>query len=91
MHRVALVLGLVGSLSAQEVPSAPAPVEQLPGAGRPIDIAATAAGDLVVVDIGAEYGQYSADVTRTLPVNGTFTARHARLSHRSADARTIPR
>ncbi|MGH7445008.1 MAG: M24 family metallopeptidase, partial [Longimicrobiales bacterium] len=33
------------------------------------------AGDLVVVDIGAEYGYYSADVTRTYPVSGTFTER----------------
>ncbi len=33
------------------------------------------AGDLVVVDIGAEYGYYSADVTRTFPVSGRFTDR----------------
>jgi len=32
-------------------------------------------GDLVVVDAGAEWGQYTADVTRTFPVNGTFTRR----------------
>jgi Xaa-Pro aminopeptidase len=32
-------------------------------------------GDLVVMDIGAEYGQYTADVTRTIPVSGKFTAR----------------
>ncbi|MGI9175594.1 MAG: M24B family metallopeptidase, partial [Rhodothermales bacterium] len=31
------------------------------------------ADDLVVIDIGAEYHGYSADVTRTLPVNGTFS------------------
>ncbi|MBD3272872.1 M24 family metallopeptidase [Candidatus Dependentiae bacterium] len=30
-------------------------------------------GDLVVVDIGAEYGYYSADLTRTYPVSGKFT------------------
>jgi Xaa-Pro aminopeptidase len=30
-------------------------------------------GDLVVMDIGAEYRGYSADVTRTAPVNGRFT------------------
>ncbi len=29
--------------------------------------------DLIVVDIGAEYHGYSADVTRTFPVNGKFT------------------
>lgn len=32
-------------------------------------------GDLVVVDAGAEWGQYTADVTRTFPVNGRFTQR----------------
>lgn len=31
--------------------------------------------DLVVVDIGAEYGNYAADLTRTYPANGTFTPR----------------
>ncbi|MFQ5568652.1 MAG: aminopeptidase P N-terminal domain-containing protein [Rhodothermales bacterium] len=30
-------------------------------------------GDVVVMDIGAEYHGYSADVTRTVPVNGTFS------------------
>ncbi len=35
----------------------------------------TEPGDLVVMDIGAEYGQYSADVTRTVPVDGTYTPR----------------
>lgn len=33
------------------------------------------AGDLVVMDIGAEYGYYTADVTRTVPVSGKFTPR----------------
>ena len=31
------------------------------------------AGDVVVMDIGASYRGYAADVTRTLPVSGTFT------------------
>ena len=30
-------------------------------------------GDLLLFDIGAEYGYYSADVSRTVPVNGKFT------------------
>lgn len=33
------------------------------------------AGDLVVVDIGAELHGYTADVTRTWPASGTFTKR----------------
>jgi len=32
-------------------------------------------GDLVVIDAAAEWGQYTADVTRTFPVNGKFTPR----------------
>jgi len=31
-------------------------------------------GDMVCVDAGCEYGMYTADVTRTWPVNGRFTA-----------------
>jgi Xaa-Pro aminopeptidase len=30
-------------------------------------------GDLLLMDIGAEYGYYTADITRTIPVNGKFT------------------
>lgn len=30
-------------------------------------------GDLLLMDIGAEYGHYCADITRTVPVNGKFT------------------
>jgi Xaa-Pro aminopeptidase len=30
-------------------------------------------GDVVVMDIGAEYHGYTADVTRTIPVNGKFS------------------
>jgi Xaa-Pro aminopeptidase len=33
------------------------------------------AGDLVVMDIGAEFGYLTADVTRTAPVSGSFTPR----------------
>jgi Xaa-Pro aminopeptidase len=32
-------------------------------------------GDMVVIDIGASYGHYAADITRTYPVNGEFTER----------------
>ena len=32
-----------------------------------------AAGDLVVMDIGASYRGYAGDVTRTVPVSGTYT------------------
>ena len=32
-------------------------------------------GDLVLMDVGAEYANYSSDMTRTLPVNGKFTKR----------------
>jgi len=32
-------------------------------------------GDLLLMDFGAEYANYAADCTRTIPVNGKFTAR----------------
>lgn len=36
-------------------------------------------GDLVVVDIGARYGYYCGDLTRTFPVNGRFNDRQREL------------
>ena len=32
-------------------------------------------GDLILLDVGAEYANYSSDMTRTIPVNGKFTKR----------------
>lgn len=32
-------------------------------------------GDLILMDVGAEYGNYNADMTRTIPVNGRFSER----------------
>jgi Xaa-Pro aminopeptidase len=36
-------------------------------------------GELVLMDFGAQYGGYSADLTRTIPVNGRFTRRQAEV------------
>jgi len=33
------------------------------------------AGDLILMDVAAEYGNYSSDLTRTIPVSGTFSER----------------
>ena len=36
-------------------------------------------GDLVLMDFGAEYGNYAADLTRTVPVSGRFTPRQRKV------------
>jgi Xaa-Pro aminopeptidase len=36
-------------------------------------------GDVVLLDVGAQYAGYAADVTRTLPANGHFTARQREI------------
>ena len=32
-------------------------------------------GDIILLDVGAEYGNYNADMTRSIPVSGRFTPR----------------
>jgi Xaa-Pro aminopeptidase len=55
-----------------------------------------AAGELVVMDVGASYDGYAADVTRTLPVSGTFTPAQRELyevvlaAQKAAEARVRP-
>jgi Xaa-Pro aminopeptidase len=36
-------------------------------------------GDIVVMDVGGEYSMYATDITRTVPVNGKFTARQREI------------
>lgn len=36
-------------------------------------------GDIVVMDVGAQYSGYSADITRTIPANGKFTQRQREI------------
>jgi Xaa-Pro aminopeptidase len=36
-------------------------------------------GDIVVLDVGAQYSGYSADITRSLPANGKFTPRQLEI------------
>lgn len=44
------------------------------------------AGDLVLIDAGAEYDYYAADLTRTWPVSGRFTAEQEKLYRAVLDA-----
>jgi Xaa-Pro aminopeptidase len=36
-------------------------------------------GDIVVMDVGGQYSGYTADITRTLPANGKYTARQREI------------
>lgn len=37
------------------------------------------AGEMVLIDVGASYANYNADMTRTVPVNGRFTKRQKQV------------
>lgn len=43
------------------------------------DRAPIADGDLILIDIGASYGRYAADVTRTIPASGRYTRRQREI------------
>jgi Xaa-Pro aminopeptidase len=53
-------------------------------------------GDMLLLDFGAEYANYSADLTRTIPVSGRFTQRQQQVYHavlrvmRAATAMLVP-
>lgn len=46
-------------------------------------------GDLVVMDIGAEYHGYCADLTRTIPVNGAFNTEQRQIYQIVYDANQV--
>jgi Xaa-Pro aminopeptidase len=50
------------------------------------DRGAAKPGDLVVMDAAAEYEGYAADITRTVPVSGTFTAEQRKMYQIVRDA-----
>ncbi|MDD5035737.1 MAG: Xaa-Pro aminopeptidase [Methylococcaceae bacterium] len=43
-------------------------------------------GDLLLIDAGAEYGNYAADITRTFPVNGRFSEAQRQIYQLVLDA-----
>lgn len=45
--------------------------------------------DLVIMDIGAQYQGYAADITRTIPVSGKFTEEQAAVYQLVLDAQTV--
>ena len=46
------------------------------------------AGEVVVMDIGASYRGYAADVTRTVPVSGTFSPQQRDIYQLVRDAQS---
>lgn len=46
-------------------------------------------GDLVVMDAGAEFRGYAADITRTIPVSGTFTPAQRKVYQLVRDAQHV--
>jgi Xaa-Pro aminopeptidase len=50
------------------------------------DRGVTKPGDLVVMDAAGEYEGYAADITRTIPVSGTFTAEQRKIYQLVRDA-----
>ena len=50
------------------------------------DRGATKPGDVVVIDAAAEYEGYAADITRTIPVSGTFTPEQSKIYQLVRDA-----
>lgn len=50
---------------------------------------AVKSGELLLMDVGAEYEHYTADITRTFPVNGKFNSAQATLYQIVYDAQEI--
>ncbi len=46
-------------------------------------------GDMVIMDIGAEYEGYAADITRTIPVSGVFSEEQKKVYQLVLDAQTV--
>jgi Xaa-Pro aminopeptidase len=46
-------------------------------------------GDLLLMDVGAKYAGYSADVTRTIPINGKFSPRQREVYEMVLEAQTL--
>src|SRR5260370_1757253 len=47
-------------------------------------------GDIVVLDVGAQYSGYASDITRTLPANGRFPPPQRQISHLLPPPQTPP-